>query len=142
LRPDSNCFLIPLNHKDKRKGSLEHFEEQPPHKKIATDGPILAASANSLPSHMEEEAVVLPAPSIDSNACPSSSSSKQPPNDTNLDDRGRKGKGDSQALNRSAVLSQIWKNDLDSERLLVLLFELFGEGILSFNPAPEMSMFL
>jgi transcription initiation factor TFIID subunit 6 len=121
---------------------MEHLEEQPPHKKIATDGPILAASTNSLPSHMEEEAVVPPAPLIDSNAGPSSSSSRQLPNDINLDGRGRKGKGDSPALNRSAVLSQIWKNDLDSGRLLVLLFELFGEGILSFIPAPEMSMFL
>jgi transcription initiation factor TFIID subunit 6 len=121
---------------------MEHLEEQPPHKKIATDGPILAASTNSLPSHMEEEAVGPPAPLIDSNAGPSSSSSRQPPNDINLDGKGRKGKGDSPALNRSAVLSQIWKNDLDSGRLLVLLFELFGEGILSFIPAPEMSMFL
>ena len=121
---------------------MEHLEEQPPHKKIATDGPILAASTNSLPSHMEEEAVVPPAPSIDSNAGPSSSSSRQPPNDISLDGRDRKGKGDSQTLNRSAVLAQIWKNDLDSGRLLVLLFELFGEGILSFIPAPEMSMFL
>ncbi|KAE8075588.1 hypothetical protein FH972_014286 [Carpinus fangiana] len=138
-RTNARVITTPPN---KRKGSMEHLEEQPPHKKMATDGPIIATSTNSLPSHMEEEAVVPPAPSIDSNAGPSSSSSRQPPNDINLDGRGRKGKGDSQALNRSAVLSQIWKNDLDSGRLLVLLFELFGEGILSFIPAPEMSMFL
>jgi len=128
---------------------MEHLEEQPPHKKIATDGPILAGSTNSSSSHMEEtpspmeeKAVVPPAPSVDSNVGPSSSSYRQPPNDINLDGRGRRDKRDSQALNRSAVLSQIWKNDLDSGRLLVLLFELFGEGILSFIPAPEMSMFL
>jgi transcription initiation factor TFIID subunit 6 len=119
---------------------MEHLEEQSPHKKIATDGPILAAATNSSPSHMEETAAV-PSPSVDSNAGPSSFS-RQPPNDINMDGRGRRDKGDSQALNRSAVLSQIWKNDLDSGRLLVLLFELFGEGILSFIPAPEMSMFL
>jgi transcription initiation factor TFIID subunit 6 len=128
---------------------MEHLEEQSPHKKIATDGPILAGSTNSSSSHMEEtpspmeeKAVVPPAPSVDSNVGPSSSSYRQPPNDINLDGRGRRDKRDSQALNRSAVLSQIWKNDLDSGRLLVLLFELFGEGILSFIPAPEMSMFL
>ncbi|XP_062153337.1 transcription initiation factor TFIID subunit 6-like isoform X2 [Alnus glutinosa] len=93
------------------------------------------------PSPLEEKAVVPPAPSVDSNVGPSSSY-RQPPNDINLDGRGRTDMRDSQALNRSAVLSQIWKNDLDSGRLLVLIFELFGEGHLSFIPAPEMSMFL
>ncbi|XP_059449598.1 transcription initiation factor TFIID subunit 6-like [Corylus avellana] len=140
-RTNARVITTPPN---KRKGSMEHLEEQPPHKKIAPDGPILAASTNSSPSHMEEEAVVPPAPLIDSNAGPSSSSSssRQPTNDINLDGRGSRDKGDNQALNRSAVLSQIWKNDLDSGRLLVLLFEMFGEGILSFIPTPKMSMFL
>ena len=119
---------------------MEHSEEQPPHKKTATDGPILPMLTNSSPSPMEGISVV-PAPSGDSNMHPSSSSG-QTPNEIVSDGSGRRDKGDKQALKRSAVLTQIWKNDLDSGHLLVSLFELFGEGILSFIPAPEMSLFL
>ncbi|GMY09761.1 transcription initiation factor TFIID subunit 6 isoform X1 [Fagus crenata] len=125
---------------NKRKESMEHLEEQPPHKKTATDGPILPVLTNSSPSPMEGISVV-PAPSGDSNMHPSSSSG-QTPNEIVSDGSGRRDKGDKQALKRSAVLTQIWKNDLDSGHLLVSLFELFGEGILSFIPAPEMSLFL
>ncbi|KAB1200077.1 Transcription initiation factor TFIID subunit 6 [Morella rubra] len=134
------AFAKPFpNHQDKRKGSMEHLEEQPPHKKIATDGPILAVSNNSSPSHMEGKAVVQ-APLGDSNVDPSSSSGQT--KEIILDGRGRRGMGDNIAPNAPAVLSQIWKNDLDSGRLLVVLFEFFGEGILPFIPAPEMSLFL
>ncbi|KAF7146643.1 hypothetical protein RHSIM_Rhsim04G0046100 [Rhododendron simsii] len=41
--------------------------------------------------------------------------------------RSKVGRGDNnQALDSSAVLNQTWKDDLDSGRLLVALFELFG----------------
>ena len=50
--------------------------------------------------------------------------------------------GDTQALKTSAALTQVWKDELNSGRTLVSLFELFGEGILSFIQAPEMYMFL
>jgi|UniRef100_A0A2N9HSF4 transcription initiation factor TFIID subunit 6 len=119
---------------------MEHSEEQPPHKKTATDGPILPVLTNSSPSPMEGISVV-PAPSGDSNMHPSSSSGLTP-NEIVSDASGRRDKGDKQALKKSAVLTQIWKKDLDSGHLLVSLFELFGEGILSFIPAPEMSLFL
>ncbi|XP_030929260.1 transcription initiation factor TFIID subunit 6 isoform X1 [Quercus lobata] len=123
---------------NKRKESMEHLEEQPPHKKTATDGPIIPVFTNSSPSHMEGISVV-PVPG-DSNMGPSSSSG-QTPNEI-VDGRGKRNKGDKQALKKSALLNQIWKNDLDSGHLLVSLLELFGEGILSFIPAPEMSLFL
>ncbi|KAK7823115.1 transcription initiation factor tfiid subunit 6 [Quercus suber] len=76
---------------------------------------------------------VVPVPG-DSNMGPSSSSG-QTPNEI-VDGRGKRDKGDKQALKKSALLNQIWKNDLDSGHLLVSLLELFGEGILSFIPAP------
>lgn len=53
----------------------------------------------------------------------------------------RKGKG--KGLRRTpAYLNQVWKDDLNSGKLVVSLFELFGEGIMSFIPSPEMSLFL
>ncbi|KAG6724599.1 hypothetical protein I3842_03G265200 [Carya illinoinensis] len=119
---------------------MEQVEEQSPHKKIATDGPILADLSNSSPPQMEGKAV-LPDSTVDSNVGPSSSS-RQMLDEIMLDGRGRRDKGDNQALNASAMLTQIWKNDLDSGRLLDFLFDQFGEGILSFIPAPEMSLFL
>ncbi|KAG6662903.1 transcription initiation factor TFIID subunit 6 [Carya illinoinensis] len=125
---------------NKRKRSMEQVEEQSPHKKIATDGPILADLTNSSPPHMEGKAV-LPDSTIDSNVGPSSSS-RQMLDEMILDGRGRRDKGDNEALNASAMLTQIWKNDLDSGRLLDFLFDQFGEGILSFIPAPEMSLFI
>ncbi|KAF5482552.1 hypothetical protein F2P56_003110 [Juglans regia] len=124
---------------NKRK-SMEQVEEQSPHKKIATDGPILADLSNSSPPHMEGKAL-LPDSTVDSNVGPSSSS-RQMLDEIMLDGRGRRDEGDNQALNASAMLTQIWKNDLDSGRLLDFLFDQFGEGILSFIPAPEMSLFL
>ncbi|KAB1219299.1 Transcription initiation factor TFIID subunit 6, partial [Morella rubra] len=87
-----------------------------------------------------EGKAVVPAPLGESNVGPSSSSGQTM--EIIVDGRGGRGMGDNKASNVSAVLSQIWKNDLDSGRLLVLLFELFGEGILPFIPAPEMSLFL
>lgn len=119
---------------------MEQVEEQSPHKKIATDGPILADLSNSSPPHMEGKAVLSDS-TVDSNAGPSSSS-RQMLDEIMLDGRGRRDEGDNQALNASAMLTQIWKNDLDSGRLLDFLFDQFGEGILSFIPAPEMSLFL
>lgn len=79
--------------------------------------------------------------SSDTNADPSSSSG-QMSNDITLYSRGRRDKGADQSLKTSAILSQVWKDDLNSGQLLVTLFELFGEDILSFIPAPEMSLFL
>ena len=75
---------------------MEHSEEQPPHKKTATDGPILPVLTNSSPSPMEGISVV-PAPSGDSNMHPSSSSG-QTPNEIVSDGSGRRDKGDKQAL--------------------------------------------
>lgn len=70
------------------------------------------------------------------------SSSGQIPDDNKSDGRDRKDKEDSQALKMSAILTQIWKDDLNSGRVLVSQFELFGDRIFSFIPAPEMSIFL
>lgn len=112
---------------------------EPPLKRTETDVQALASTNPSSP-HMQE-GTVTPPPSSHSEVGQSSSDGKGT-------DDGRTGsgvgkqKGDSQALKTSAILKQVWKEDLNSGQLLVQLFELFGEGILSFIPAPEMSLFL
>lgn len=125
---------------NKRKTSMD-LEEQPPLKKIATDGPVDAVSTSSMPTPMEEDAAAATALDNSDADHPSSSSGQIPP-ESGSESRSKRDKGDSRAQKMSAILPQIWKDDLNSGKLLVSLFELFGEGILSFIPAPEMSLFL
>ncbi|KAL9457407.1 hypothetical protein AB3S75_006454 [Citrus x aurantiifolia] len=134
----TNGIVVTLS--NKRKTSMD-LEEQPPLKKIATDGPVDAVSTSSMPTPMEEDAAAA-TPLDNSDADHPSSSSGQIPPDSGSESRSKRDKGDSQAQKLSAILPQIWKDDLNSGKLLVSLFELFGEGILSFIPAPEMSLFL
>lgn len=135
LNKQGTNFFSAFENPDKRKASTEHLE-QPPAKKIATDGPVMASSS---PSHMQGEAIA-PAPSNDSNVGPSTSSEHMPNND--LDGKVERGKGDRRSIKTSAILNQVWKDDLKSGHILASLFELFGQDILSFIPAPEMSLFL
>lgn len=127
-----------MNDLEKRKRNADDMEQQPPLKKIATDGPI---PANSSPSRLQGETAIIVG-SSDTNADTPSSSAGQAPNEGTLHDRGRRSKYAGQSLKTAAILSQVWKDDLNSGQLLVKLFELFGEGILSFIPSPEMSLFL
>ncbi|KAJ9169995.1 hypothetical protein P3X46_018132 [Hevea brasiliensis] len=124
---------------NKRKAGTEHLE-QPPPKRLATDGPVDVVSTDLSPSHMPGEAIT-PAPSNDSNVGPSTSSAHMP-NSNDLDRKVERGKGDHRSMKTSAILNQVWKDDLKSGHLVASLFELFGQGILSFIPAPEMSLFL
>ncbi|KAB2613512.1 transcription initiation factor TFIID subunit 6-like [Pyrus ussuriensis x Pyrus communis] len=123
---------------NKRKQSAEHMEEQPPLKKITTDGPTDLSPTTSSPSHMEVDKA---APAGDTDAGPSSSSQKML-NESIPHITSRMGKPVGQSLKKSALLTQVWKDDLNSGHLLVSLFELFGENILSSFPAPEMCLFL
>ena len=116
---------------------MEPLEHEPVLKKIATDGPIGVVSANSSQSPMQGETIA-PLPSGDFDADQPSSSGKM----VNDERSGNRVGKDSQILKMSAILNQIWKDDLNSGCTLVTLFELFGEGILSFIPAPELSLFL
>ncbi|KAK7340884.1 hypothetical protein VNO77_21601 [Canavalia gladiata] len=125
---------------NKRKASLEQLEQQPPLKKTATDGEVGVVLTNSFPDPKQEEAGTQPS-SVDSII--GSSSSGQMKNETTLEGgEVRSNRGDTQALKTPTALTQVWKDELNSGRILVSLFELFGEGILSFIQAPEMYMFL
>ena len=78
-----------------------------------------------------------------SNVAPSSTS-RQDANERVKGGRGHRESGDKNktSLRMSAVLNQVWKEDLKSGHLLVSLFELFGDRMFSFIPTPEMSLFL
>ncbi|KAK9284593.1 hypothetical protein L1049_023769 [Liquidambar formosana] len=125
---------------NKRKASVEHSEQQPPLKKIATDGPMDAVSTNSLPSDSQGETDV--STSLGNSDVGPSSSSVGIPSESISGSRGRREKGGNRDMKMSAILTQAWKDDLNSGHLLVSLFEQFGESIFSFIPAPEMSLFL
>ncbi|OMP03158.1 putative transcription initiation factor tfiid, partial [Corchorus capsularis] len=122
---------------NKRKASMEPLEHEPALKRIATDGPIGVASANSSPSPMQVETVALhTSGNVDADE-PSSSERI-----ANGERSGNRVGKDGQILKMSAILKQVWKDELNSGHTLVSLFELFGDGIMSFIPAPELSMFL
>ncbi|BAT83044.1 transcription initiation factor TFIID subunit 6 [Vigna umbellata] len=123
----------------KREADPDQLEQQPPLKKTATDGEVGVVPMNSSPAHKQEEAETRASP-VDSII--GSSSSAQMKNETSLDGELRSNRGDTQASKTSAALTQVWKDELNSGRILVSLFDLFGEGILSFIQAPEMYMFL
>ncbi|KAL1361228.1 transcription initiation factor TFIID subunit 6 isoform X2 [Arachis ipaensis] len=124
----------------KRKASLEQLEEQPPLKKTNTDGEVGVVLTNSSPSHKQGEAGTQ-ASSVDS-IIGSSSASEQMKNDTISNAVVRSNKVDTRSWKTSAALAQVWKDELNSGRILVSLFELFGEDILPFIQAPELYMFL
>ncbi|PKA56544.1 hypothetical protein AXF42_Ash015317 [Apostasia shenzhenica] len=56
--------------------------------------------------------------------------------------RRRRDTGSSRIANPQSILSQAWREDIDAGHLSAALFELFGEGILSFMQPPEMNIFL
>ncbi|CAI0383765.1 unnamed protein product [Linum tenue] len=126
--------------KDKRKETTE-IEEQPQAKKIrSTDGPVdMAVTSGSSPSQMQ--IVTTGEPLNYANAGPSTTI-QQEKNGGESGQKDRRDEGDRRALKKSAIVDLVWKDDLNSGRLLVSLFDLFGEGTLSFIPGPEMSLFL
>ncbi|KAH7843998.1 hypothetical protein Vadar_023265 [Vaccinium darrowii] len=135
----TNTRVITAN-PHKRK-AMEHLEQQPPHKKVATDGPINTPANNSLPPEIQG---VPGAPAALGNSDAGASPfSRRMSGEGISGSRSQGGRGDNtHALNVSAVLNQAWKDDLDSGRLLTSLFELFGESIFNYIPTPEMSSFL
>ncbi|XP_045787244.1 transcription initiation factor TFIID subunit 6-like [Trifolium pratense] len=123
----------------KRKASPMELDQQPPLKKTATDGEVSVDLANSSPSHKKEETGTQA--SVDSKIG-SPSSSGQMKNQITTDGEVISSGGDTQGFNISAVLAQVWKDELNSGRILTSLVELFGENILSFIQTREMYMIL
>ncbi|KAI9082236.1 hypothetical protein K1719_035659 [Acacia pycnantha] len=124
----------------KRKASSEQLEQQLPEKKIATDGEVGVALANSSPSHGDQMTGIQASPA-DSIMGPSPSGRQT--NEAISDVGANCEKQRSKAPKTSAAaLAQVWKQELNSGRTLMSLHDLFGEAILSFIPSPDMYLFL
>ncbi|KAJ6846050.1 transcription initiation factor TFIID subunit 6 [Iris pallida] len=120
---------------NKRKAINNHKMHQPPLKKLAVDGSV--NSLSSIPMATDG----FPSASSESGVGPSTSSGQVSNESTSTGSRKQKGNGGG-AQKKHAALAQAWKEDVDAGRLLASLFELFGEGILSFIQPVEMSHFI
>lgn len=125
----------------KRKLSADSSENQPPHKRlITTDGPdVLRPQDRTGPAPMHVDKPIGNYNLPQSSAQPSSSEQASDGESRNGKEKER---GKSRAISMKAILGQIWKDDLDSGRLLVKLQQLYGDRILPFIPSTEMSVFL
>ncbi|XP_027171078.1 transcription initiation factor TFIID subunit 6 [Coffea eugenioides] len=131
----TNFRIIHSCSANKRRTPADLLEEQPPAEKIGNDGALVPLSNNS--SDMETDK--------DPAALGDSSAGRSSPKDIRESHSERRQKRDQlekRILRTPALLNQAWKDDLDSGRLLLLLFELFGESIFPFIPSPEMAFFL
>ncbi|KAL9244009.1 hypothetical protein vseg_017830 [Gypsophila vaccaria] len=113
----------------KRKANTENMEEQPPLKKIVTDGPL---PENNSSSSVKQNDVKM----ADASEIASTSKQATPAQKPDTE------KSDMRFLKLSAVLKQVWKDDLKSGQVLASMHELFGESILPFIPTSEMMVFL
>ncbi|KAK6919278.1 TATA box binding protein associated factor (TAF), histone-like fold domain [Dillenia turbinata] len=137
-RNNKRVVTLPI----KRKACMNLSEEQPTLKKVDTDGPmdVDVLQPNVSQSDGQEDASVSN-PLIKTDVVPSSPSGTMLKEKTSSSN-GKNAGGDARALKISAMLSQIWNDDLNSGRLLVSLFDQFGESMFSFIPSPELALFL
>ncbi|XP_020534496.1 transcription initiation factor TFIID subunit 6 isoform X2 [Jatropha curcas] len=118
---------------NKRKANTDNLMQQPPLKKLATDGAI--GVMNSMQVDMQG-ATSGYATAVGASSTTASLMSQQLPNE-NMSGRDVGGR----ALKTSTVLAQAWK-DMDAGHLLSLPYELFGESMFCFTPKTELSLFL
>ncbi|MED6124548.1 hypothetical protein PIB30_059950 [Stylosanthes scabra] len=124
----------------KRKASTENLtqHQQPPLKKLATDGPGGVVPMNSMSADMQMQgsaggfSTMIGVPNVGV-----SSMARQFSNDNTA---GREVSGQQSKV--STVLAQAWKDDIDAGQLLSSVYELFGESVLSFIPKAEAGVFL
>lgn len=119
---------------NKRKVSDDPLSQQPPLKKLAPAGQL---GPISMPADVKGSADSFSA--VPGEPVPSSSG--QMSND-GVSSSSRREKTDGSTPGASAVLSQAWKEDVDTGLLLASLFELFGDAIFTFAPSAVTSIFL
>ncbi|KAK9078158.1 hypothetical protein SSX86_002215 [Deinandra increscens subsp. villosa] len=142
----TNMRVIGTSETHKRKANTEELEHPSSPKKMITDGPVVSPSNNTTTTPCETETETKTGANGDGEPEPETSSAQMGGDDVkdnNMEGRKDKGNGKSGYRSRTpAYLKQVWKDDLNSGQVVISLFELFGEGIMSFIPAPEMSLFL
>ncbi|KAJ1380406.1 TAF6, C-terminal HEAT repeat domain [Sesbania bispinosa] len=123
----------------KRKASTDNLmqQQQPPLKKIATEGPGGVVPMNSMSVDNMQGSTGGFSTMMGVSNVGMSSMGRQLTNDNTP---GRDVGG--QQWKASAILAQAWKDDMDAGQLLSSVFELFGESVLSFIPKPEACIFL
>ncbi|XP_068636655.1 transcription initiation factor TFIID subunit 6-like isoform X2 [Aristolochia californica] len=138
-----NNVRVVTTRPDKRKASNDLLSQQPPLKKVATDGSLGSISiVGDLQQGPPVAGDAFRAISGESEIGQSSSSGQISNSNESYSGGNRREKAGRRGSNMSAVLMQAWKEDVDAGHLLASLYELFGEGIFSFTPSPEMSFFL
>ncbi|KAJ9182595.1 hypothetical protein P3X46_006575 [Hevea brasiliensis] len=120
---------------NKRKASTDNLMQQPPLKKLATDGAMGVMPMNSMQVDMQGATGGYPK-AVGASSMSIPLTSRQLPNEN------MPGRDGGQVLKASTVLAQAWKEDIDAGRLLASLYELFGESMFAFIPKPELSFFL
>ncbi|XP_030509672.1 transcription initiation factor TFIID subunit 6 isoform X1 [Cannabis sativa] len=120
---------------NKRKASADNSMQQPPFKKIATDGSMGGMAINSMQLQTDMQGGF--STGIVASQGVISSMSRSLTNES-LPTRELGG----QMTKKSSVLAQAWKEDMDAGHLLASLFEIFGESVFSFTPKPELALFL
>lgn len=117
---------------DKRKPSTIHSMQQPPFKKMAVDGAIGTMQPMAMTTGSQGAEDRFPTQSSGTGMGQSSAAGQV----------SVEAFGGRRAPTGSAVLAQAWKEDLDAGHLLASLYQLFGEGVLSFIQPVEMSFFI
>ncbi|GMH25499.1 hypothetical protein Nepgr_027342 [Nepenthes gracilis] len=107
---------------NKRKASTDNFAHQPPLKKLAADGATGVVPINSM--QVDTQGVA------------------HPLRGENIIGGGSRREKIDGPVQKASVLAQAWKEDLDFGHLLASLSDIFGQGMFSFIPAPELSLFL
>lgn len=115
---------------------------QPPLKKFATEGSMGVMSSNSMPMDIPGASGLGGYSTSVGATDPNLQSSRPIANNDAPGSSGRRDIVGGQGLKTSAALDQAWKDDADARRFVPLLYDYFGESMLSFVPTPEASLFL
>lgn len=112
---------------EKRKASMDNMMHQPPLKKLATDSSMGVDIPGASSGYSTNTGMADSVRALGNNNVAGSSSRREIVG----------GQGST-----SSGLDQAWKEDTDAAQLLPLLYEYFGESMLTFVPSPEASLFL
>ncbi|XP_030542892.1 transcription initiation factor TFIID subunit 6-like isoform X1 [Rhodamnia argentea] len=115
---------------NKRRASSDNLMQQPPLKRVATEGMIGGMPANPMQGVASGFSGAVGGPGV--------AVLRHLPNEGT----SGIGAGGSSALKTSNTLAQAWKEDVNAGHLLASLFEYFGESMFCFTPKPELSIFL
>ena len=134
------CLYLFVTFPGKRKASADNLLQQPPLKKLSTNGAVGVMPVNSMQANIQGIAGGFAA-AVGGSDAGLSAISQQLQNENVSGSSGRRDKTDVHAKKASA-LALAWKEETDGGRLLSSLFEHFGISMFSFTPSPELSLFL